>query len=154
MQLFAARYPAEVAGLVLVDSAHERHFAWLEQQQLPPEVMDEQRRFAGGENDEGFDLAASVEQVGAIRWRLDVPVVALMRGTVPPVEQPPEWSAAREERLLTTQRVLQADLAARSPRGELIIAARSGHYIHHHQPELVVAAIRRVVEATRADGVG
>lgn len=149
MQLFAASHPAEVAGLVLVDSAHELHFGWLKGLRLSPEEMDEQRRFAGGENAEGFDLAASVAQVGATHWLLDAPVVVLMRGMVPPEEQPPEWSAEREERLLTSQRALQAELAARSPRGELIIAERSGHYIHHHHPELVVAAIRRVVEAAR-----
>ena len=149
MQLFAARYPAEVAGLVLVDSAHERHLAWLGQQQLPFAVMQEQRRFAGGENPEGFDLVASAAQVGATHWRLDAPLVVLMRGRVPPEEQPPEWSAEREQRLLSTQRALQAELATRSPRGELIVAERSGHYVHHHQPELVIDAIRRVVEAAR-----
>lgn len=73
VQLFAAYYPNEVVGLVLLDSAHEQHFAWLEWQQLPPQVMEEQQRFAGGENTEGFDLAASVEQVarhaGALTYR-------------------------------------------------------------------------------------
>lgn len=154
VQLFAARYPAEVAGLVLVDSAHEQHFAWLERQRLSSREMDEQRRFAGGKNDEGFDLAASVEQVGAAHWRLDGPLVVLMRGMVPQEEQPPEWSAEREQRLLSTQRELQVDLAARSPRGELIVAERAGHYVHHHQPELVIDAIRRVVEAARAQAGG
>jgi pimeloyl-ACP methyl ester carboxylesterase len=33
-----------------------------------------------------------------------------------------------------------------------VIAERSGHEIHHEQPELVVAAIRDVVAAVREPG--
>jgi pimeloyl-ACP methyl ester carboxylesterase len=40
-------------------------------------------------------------------------------------------------------------LADRSTRGQLVVADRSGHYIQFDQPELVVAAIRDAVAATR-----
>ena len=35
------------------------------------------------------------------------------------------------------------------PGGRHVVAERSGHYVHQTEPELVVAAIRQVVEAVR-----
>ena len=45
--------------------------------------------------------------------------------------------------------ILQGELAAQSTHGRLIVAERSGHYIQLDQPELVVDAIRQVVEAAQ-----
>jgi hypothetical protein len=44
---------------------------------------------------------------------------------------------------------MQADLATLSPQGKQFIAEESGHYIQVDQPELVIDAIREVVEAAR-----
>jgi len=44
---------------------------------------------------------------------------------------------------------LQQDLVHRSPSGKQIVATRSGHYIQRDEPELVVSAIREVIDATR-----
>ena len=44
---------------------------------------------------------------------------------------------------------LQADLARRSSSGIQIIAEKSGRHIQFDQPDLVIDAIRQVVEATR-----
>jgi pimeloyl-ACP methyl ester carboxylesterase len=41
-------------------------------------------------------------------------------------------------------REFQEDLAKRSPRGELRVAANSGHWIQRDEPELVIQAIRDV----------
>jgi pimeloyl-ACP methyl ester carboxylesterase len=46
----------------------------------------------------------------------------------------------------------QADLARRSQNSEQIIAEDSGHYIHLEQPDLVIDAIRQVVDAVRNGG--
>jgi pimeloyl-ACP methyl ester carboxylesterase len=43
----------------------------------------------------------------------------------------------------------QADLTQRSQNAKQIIAEDSGHYIHVEQPDLVIDAIREVVEAAR-----
>jgi hypothetical protein len=43
----------------------------------------------------------------------------------------------------------QAALARRSENAKQIIAEDSGHYIHVERPDLVIDAIRRVVEAAR-----
>ena len=44
---------------------------------------------------------------------------------------------------------LQADLAGLVPGGRYVVATESGHYIQQSQPDLVVAAIRDVVQAVR-----
>ncbi len=43
----------------------------------------------------------------------------------------------------------EADLAGLAPNARNVVAERSGHYVHQAEPELVVAAIRQVVEAVR-----
>jgi hypothetical protein len=61
----------------------------------------------------------------------------------------PESSArlgAADERLW---RHLQNEIAALVPHSTHAIATRSGHDIHHQQPQLVIGAIRRVVQAVR-----
>ena len=45
---------------------------------------------------------------------------------------------------------LQAAVARQSSRGRLVMAAQSGHFVHHDQPELVITVIRNVVEEVRA----
>ncbi|MEA2511746.1 MAG: hypothetical protein QOJ59_1233, partial [Thermomicrobiales bacterium] len=44
---------------------------------------------------------------------------------------------------------LQRDLAGLVPGGRHVVAEKSGHYIQQGQPDLVVAAIRDVVQAVR-----
>jgi hypothetical protein len=50
-------------------------------------------------------------------------------------------------------RLLQQDLASLSERGCLIVAPRSGHLVQTDQPEIVVDAIRTVVETARGHDV-
>jgi len=66
------------------------------------------------------------------------------------------WKLAPEKRarLLATcleeiWQTLQVQLAASSPYGIRWQAEQSGHYIQRDEPELVVAAIKRVVELAR-----
>ena len=48
----------------------------------------------------------------------------------------------------------QVELAQRSTTGKLIFVENSGHHIQHDQPEVVVDAIREVVEALRRKTIG
>ncbi len=79
----------------------------------------------------------------------DVPLVVLSRGQTGmatglgiSAEGVAQFKAAEDE--------MQAELAALSTRGKQIIAEECGHHIHIEQPELVIDAIREVVEAVRA----
>ena len=44
---------------------------------------------------------------------------------------------------------MQRELATRSPYGEHIVAAHSGHYIQNDEPALVVDAVRRVLATVK-----
>jgi pimeloyl-ACP methyl ester carboxylesterase len=44
---------------------------------------------------------------------------------------------------------LQKDLATLVPNAHFAIATESGHNIHQDQPDLVISAIRQVVDAVR-----
>jgi pimeloyl-ACP methyl ester carboxylesterase len=45
---------------------------------------------------------------------------------------------------------LQRELAGLSTRGRLVIAENSAHFIHRTEPELILSAVREVVESARA----
>jgi len=148
VRLYASMYPQAVAGMVLVDSAHEEQFAKMNalipeeiKKQFPPgafEIRSPEKIDFEGNNAQKARLA---------EWHTNIPLVVLTAANAKP-DPPgplaflaPKWEQIRQE--------LQQDLVHRSSKGRQIVAARSGHFIHHDQPELVVKAIREVIEATR-----
>ncbi len=160
MQLFASTWPDEVAGMVLVDATHED--VWVEFQRVLSPAAWEEFETLTVENSELLDAYPEAEQF----WRvplLDDPNVALMRQAraesplqpmplvvlshgIPFAAPFPEWPADEMERVMLT---LQEDLAALVPNARHVIAHQSGHDIHQDQPDLVIEAIRQVVEAVR-----
>jgi pimeloyl-ACP methyl ester carboxylesterase len=146
-RLYASRYPDQVAGLVLVDASHEaqdqRRKAMVSAELFAAEQQ------AVNSNSEGIDLAASFAQMSAARTATPLapmPLVVLSAGVDDPAFFPAGWPMEEEASLHAE---LQADLAALVPDGRLIVADQSGHYIQQSQPDLVVEAIRDVVQAVR-----
>jgi pimeloyl-ACP methyl ester carboxylesterase len=144
MRLFASRFPQDTVGMVLVDATHEDQFARFEAagllEALPP---------AGSR--ERAEIVTSLDEVRQALWRADVPLVVLSHGRRFP------WPGASEEvatRVEAAWLELQRELASRSPRGRLVIAGRSGHYVHIDEPELVIEAIRDVVVVARSTAAG
>jgi len=82
------------------------------------------------------------DQLRRTRATFDVPLVILTHGDDPLPGVPPLRMAAIE----STWRELQRDLLTLSPQGVQRVAETSGHYIQNQQPELVVEAIRGMVE--------
>jgi pimeloyl-ACP methyl ester carboxylesterase len=78
-----------------------------------------------------------------------MPLVVLSAGVADPAFFPAGWPMAAEAKL---HAVLKADLAESVPGGRLVVAEQSGHYIQQTQPDLIVAAIRDVVQAVRNTG--
>jgi pimeloyl-ACP methyl ester carboxylesterase len=158
VRLYAATYPEEVAGLVLVDASHEDQFARL-QALLTPEQWATFERLAlarlelpGYPELEWVDFEASFDQLrrAAARPLRPLPLVVLSRGRAPEAAEAPEGfppeTVAAQERLWQD---LQAGLAALTPGARHVVAAESGHYVQLQQPDLVTAAVREVVEAVR-----
>jgi pimeloyl-ACP methyl ester carboxylesterase len=91
-----------------------------------------------------FDQSAA--QVRAKSTLPQVPLVVVSAGHEGEKPQP-GLSRQDWERFLAVWRVLQADLATASTNSVHVTAAKSGHYVQLDQSDLVVEAIRRVVEA-------
>ena len=201
MPLFAARYPEEVCGVVLIDPVAPAEWH-------PPSERDRRRIEIGSQV---CRRAAVLSHVGLLRLIASLvrsgaksfanPMIRAISKGAPSdsnsTESPWFWNLPASERAMTpvfwTQakfcRVIASQLAslpasasevieagridkpltvisannvspqrlehhkaiaARSPQGRHIVAARSGHWVTEDQPELVVASILELFEAARA----
>jgi pimeloyl-ACP methyl ester carboxylesterase len=147
VRLYASRYPDEVAGLVLVDSSHEDQDE-RRRQMVSPELFAAEHQ-AVHSNSEGIDLDRSFAQVREARAASplrQMPLIVLSAGVDDPAFFPANWPMDKEGQLHDE---LQRDLAGLVPGGRFVLAEKSGHYIQQSQPDLVLQAIRAVVEAVR-----
>jgi len=130
---YAAKFPGEAAAFVFVDSSHEEQAARMHE-------IDPQ---GPGLDDRTARMGFFVKPGERLEWRTELPLVVLAHGKpyakIAPLTED-QWAAA--DRLW---RGLQEDLAKRSPRGQLRVAERSGHFIQLDQPELVIRAVRDVI---------
>lgn len=145
VRLYASRYPGEVVGMLLIDAAHEDRYDHFEKV-LSAELI--QRMWASVKdpylNDEKINRLASIAQIRSAGQSFDFPLVVLTRGIA--AEEPsPVWPGE----LNKIEMDLQRDFLKLSRKSKQIIAERSWHYIHKSQPELVIDAIREVVEVAR-----
>jgi pimeloyl-ACP methyl ester carboxylesterase len=190
-RLFAYHYPEEVAGMVLVDVAHERMYEdtpaeWVELnkrlerllinvvpiigrigllrllvafdslpmatglfQKFPPstrplaKAIYSQTQFGKTFAQESAAVSISmnqVEQARQIKSFPDIPLIVLSAGK-------PDFDITQE--VIEKLQELHADLANQSPQGVHIVAHESGHAIQLDKPELVIDAIRQVIENVR-----
>ena len=108
-QLYARRYPAETAGVVLVDAIAPEWDRKLEAM-LSPALVAERRAIPNGEDLTNEDIRASELGLLSAPPFPPVPLVVLRHGR--PFEMGPDWPTAEVESLWTT---LQEGLAAMSP---------------------------------------
>lgn len=187
-RLFAYHYPEEVAGMVLVDVAHERMYEdtpveWVELnkrlegllihivpmmgrigllrllvtfdalpmaaglfQKFPPSLRSlakalySQTQFGETFAQESAAVSVSMNQIEQTRQTKlfpDIPLIVLSAGK-------PDFDITQE--VVEKLQALHADLAKDSLQGVHIIAHESGHAIQLDKPEVVIDAIRQVVE--------
>jgi pimeloyl-ACP methyl ester carboxylesterase len=144
MRLYASRYPREVAGVVSVDGANELQY----ERTLalaPPDERERLLRRGRGGNREGIDIWASVAQMRAA----PPPPISLVVLTAGRPQIPRPGSAIDSVQLDRMKREVQEELASRVPGSRHVIAQQSGHAIHQDEPDLVVDAIRTVVDEVR-----
>lgn len=152
VRLYASQYPAEILGVVLVDSSHPDQALAL-RALFPPlsECEDASVRGLRKEIDrwieskaageEGMDIPASAAQVRTTGSMAGIPLVVLtatdhgFTGT---------FGAHLEE----TWRAFQNDLAALSSRSTHVMVS-GAHYIQVEHPEAVVDAVKRIVEISK-----
>lgn len=153
VRLFAQRHPAEAAGLVLVDAfgteikplfgdlwpAYEKT---LNQPGTPLDALP------------GFETVDADEAIAAIEQapRLPSIPVAVISKTAPFATAPtvPEALRMRLEQVWPEVQAKQVDLEPQTPH---ILATGSDHYVQLRDPDLVVGAVRLILDrAKQADG--
>ncbi len=187
MQLYAKKYPSEVSGLVLVDSAHEKN---LEKLPKEPKTLRTSLQFnllitRLGITRLFLQLPSSKQSVKILPENAQRPMLAHLSSTKQVKATFKEWSSFKEnlaeleeahltfgnlpltvisagqgpssdgmskewkeyvQKFYPAWMVLQKDLASRSSKGKLIIAEKSGHMIPFSQPDLIVEAVKEIVE--------
>lgn len=161
-RLHAMSYPDEVAGMVLVDALSE----YLREAETPDE-WKWQRLILDGDLTESLKIYPDLERGDADRSMDELLAAPAMRpmplvvlsadhpwGPLVPgfiasgllaADTPPDIGYVTDR----AQKAAQARLAALVPGSRHVTETDSGHEIHKDQPQLVIDAIRDVVDAVR-----
>jgi pimeloyl-ACP methyl ester carboxylesterase len=179
VRLYASLYPSEVAGMVLVDSSHpdqENRFppelknmegSWLREAEFLEYTMPFGiPRVLGLCDDEPVQRAAecnwhsaresvaelkafseSAAQTAAASSLGDIPLAVLSHDPdKPSADLPADLARPTND----AWEKMQEELARLSTRGSQTIAKNSSHYIQIDRPDIVIEAVRNVVEQARA----
>jgi pimeloyl-ACP methyl ester carboxylesterase len=178
VRLFASRYPGEVTGMVLVDSSHpdqDNRFppelkdldkTWVREQEFltfsMPFGVPRLLGFCEGDaavravdcNFHSFreglvelkNFPESAAQAGTTGLLGDLPLAVLSHD---PEKPDPYTPADIRKPFNDAWDKMQDDLTHLSTRGTRTIAKNSGHYIQLDRPDLVIEAVRNVVDQAR-----
>jgi pimeloyl-ACP methyl ester carboxylesterase len=158
VRFYRERYPAQVAGLVLIDASHEdqreRYLAVLPPRQ-PEEIpaLADLRQFLEVRwthpeaNEEQIDNLANSVLLRTCGNLGHLPLIVVSRGrpSADPANYPPGVIEAMER----AWQQMQRELTLLSSRGQQIIAVQSRHVIHEDEPDVIVQAIRQMVLLVR-----
>ena len=135
---FASQYPDEIAGMVLIDAVHEDKYEHFERI-----ISEEQanRMWASVKdpfrNDENIDRITCIEQIRKQQTRFEFPLIILTR-------------AIDDDEMSKIETNLQSDFLRLSTNSRQYFSKFNEHYIQNSEPELVVEAIRQVLEIVKA----
>ncbi len=144
VRAFAMKYPAEVAGLVLVDGSHERQ--GIEFARASGITVEEYLKMARSSvkdeamlrEMEGLDSVMIAGDLGIATKLPDIPLVVITNAKL---DGPPA--------VLKAWRSLQDEVFSTTTQGMHIVTQRSGHDIAGRDPDLVISAVRTVIDAAR-----
>src|SRR5436190_4498062 len=163
VRLYASTYRKEVSGLVLIDALSEGL-----QDAETPEQWAIQRKLIEGDVRESvalypalerIDVDRSLKQIRAAQRLRSIPIVVLSADRPWGPQVPPMLAAGKLPADIpadfgyvtdAAQKKAQERLAKLVPNEKRITNTNSGHEIHKEQPQLVIDAIREVVEAVRS----
>ena len=141
VRVFADMYPKEVAGMVLIDPSQETFDEWTRtHQEAQRTALDEQiAKASQGVRDESAEVNTSYQQARAAKVPAGVPVILLsaMKDDTMPAGVRKVWAEKHEEWI------------AKVPGGKHIVVENSGHFIQAEQPQVVIDAIKQVVDQAR-----
>lgn len=142
VRLYASRWPQEVAGLVLVEATHEDYPARERTQRTAEHIKMETSLAlaAAAARSEFASLEESAREVREAGPLPDIPIVVVSASRA---GSPDPLRRAWDE--------LQRSLARLTSRTRHVVAEGSGHYVQFDRPELVVGAVREVVDIVREE---
>ncbi|MET3709577.1 pimeloyl-ACP methyl ester carboxylesterase [Sphingomonas trueperi] len=157
-QVFAAQYPADTAGLVLVSTTHPDQFStWLAL--LPAPNLDEEaavteaRSFLTSmqsdpsKNEERLDMHVSGVEAHKLSSLGKKPVIVLTHS--PRFRMVPGLSEPIAVRLEDATQRMQREFLSLSTNAQQNVAGRAGHGLPHEAPKFVVDGILQGVAAVR-----
>ncbi len=156
-RFYAATYPDEVAGLVLVDSYSERL-----EDEMTPEQFVALKQFNQGAGTDTVMEVPGYGDVETLPWGGDNDVVRAAVAASPlqpmplavlghgiPFPTPDDMAGFTPGELEEILQAANRGLATLVPGGRFWLASESGHDIHQDQPELVIEAIQEVLAGVR-----
>lgn len=156
-RLYAYQHPGDVAGLVLVDPAHEDQFERTAPL-LPPPFPGEPAGLTNfrqfwttgwrdpANNAEGIDFVLSQTQAHTIDTLGDLPLLLLRAGALRLI--PPNHPL--RDQLGALRKEMMLEIARQLSRSRMVLVEDSDHFIQREQPQAVVAAIREIVETVQS----
>ena len=141
VRVFADMYPKDLAGLVLIDPSQEEFDDWARTHKVaqPKDDQAQMDKAPQGVRDEVMALSTSYGQARAAKVPSGVPVILMtaMQDDSMPAEARKVWVEKHQEWI------------AKIPGGKHIIVEKSGHFIQGQQPQLVIDAIKQVVDQSK-----
>jgi pimeloyl-ACP methyl ester carboxylesterase len=141
VRVFADMFPKEVAGMVLIDPSQETFDDWTRtHKEAQRNALDEQiAKASQGVRDESAEVNTSYQQARAAKVPAGIPVILLtaMKDDTMPAAVRKVWEEKHEEWI------------AKVPGGKHIKVENSGHFIQGEQPQIVIDAIRQVIDQSR-----
>jgi pimeloyl-ACP methyl ester carboxylesterase len=142
IRVFADLYPEEVGGLVLVDPTQEEFITW--NQARDPKKDDRQ-------DEEWKDILASLAEAHASRVPPNTSVI-LITAMGPRVL--PSFMTEKQRAEFRTLKPMwmkfHREWLQTVPNGQHIITENSGHVVPFEEPDLIVRAVRQIVEQARS----
>ncbi|SMD41105.1 Pimeloyl-ACP methyl ester carboxylesterase [Bacillus sp. JKS001846] len=133
-RMYTSEYPQEVAGILLVDSTPEAY----RERFLPTMSKEFQDAYNKQFVCEGTyeEFMESLKQLKDSRRKMNVPLIVISAGK----------KAHYSEESQGLWNEMQKEILQISPNGEFIIAKNSAHYIQNDEPEVVVNAVKRLID--------
>lgn len=147
-ELYARTFPSEITGMVMVDAASSRLRLTLSPERL--EVWDQTNKLTSPQVREGVEILDALGRLDAAHPIPKVPAVVLAADKPYRTDRlPPELV---DKSLTFADWLAAQDLLAAYLHAKYITATNSGHHVYLYSPQLVIDAVRDVVEQIRASG--
>jgi pimeloyl-ACP methyl ester carboxylesterase len=142
--MYAATYPADVVGLVLLDPTLVTE-TWFDRRPASERAAFAEQRANSRDH---IDIFATLEQAKLLVPGLPNVPVLLLAATRRPEPSPSNVSEEQIQQYEAARKLAERRFVDALPRGELLLVDTS-HQVHRDAPQLVIDQVQRLVEMTR-----